>query len=136
MLERGADPNLQDVVGNTPLHLAACTNHTEMVTLLLKYGTDVTTLDKSGRSPLQLAESKLKILQQANDGKEVAGLKVQVLQVIEMMQIYLQRSGKQAAVDLLTSFTSRLHLHLTREEVDHDVQDLLSNLSHLSIRPS
>lgn len=107
-----------------------------MVTLLLKYGTDVTTLDKSGRSPLQLAESKLKILQQANDGKEVAGLKVQVLQVIEMMQIYLQRSGKQAAVDLLSSFTSRLHLHQTREEVDCDVQDLLSNLSHLSIRPN
>ena len=120
-------------MGNTPLHLAACTNHTEMVTLLLKYGTDVTTMDKSGRSPLQLAESKLKILQ-AGEGKEVSGLKLQVLQVLEMMQVYLQRSGKQAAVDLLSSFTSRLQLHQTKEEVDIDVQDLLSNLSHLSIR--
>lgn len=120
-------------MGNTPLHLAACTNHTEMVTLLLKYGTDVTTLDKSGRSPLQLAKSKLKLLQ-SGEGKEVSGLKVQVLQVIEMMQVYLQRSGKQAAVDLLSSFTSRLHLHQTKAEVDIDVQDLLSNLSHLSIK--
>jgi hypothetical protein len=103
-----------------------------MVTLLLKYGTDVTTLDKSGRSPLQLAKSKLKLLQ-SGEGKEVSGLKVQVLQVIEMMQVYLQRSGKHAAVDALSSFTSRLHLHQTKAEVDIDVQDLLSNLSHLSI---
>ena len=106
-----------------------------MVTLLLKYGTDVTAVDKSGRSPLQLAQSKLKVLQ-ASDGQEVSGLKLQVLQVIEMMQVYLQRSGKHAAVDMLSSFTSRLHLHQTKEEVDVDVQDLLSNLSHLNLRPN
>ena len=144
LLERGADPNLQDVVGNTPLHLAACTNKTEMVTLLLKYGTDVTVLDKSGRSPLHLAEAKLKILQapsrntghssSSSSSSGVSNLKMQVLQVIEMIQVYLQRSGKLAAVDVLTNFSSRIHQHQTKEEVDHDVHELLSSLSHLSIQ--
>ena len=103
-----------------------------MVSLLLTYQTDVTALDKRGRSPIQLAEAKLKLLQ-SSDSSEVSRVKVQVLQVIEMISIYLQKSGKQEAVDLLTSFTSRLHLHQTKEEVDSDVQDLLSNLSHLSL---
>ena len=35
-----------------------------MVTLLLRAGTDVTTLDNSGRTPIHLAQSKLRILQQ------------------------------------------------------------------------
>lgn len=64
LLERGADPNQRDVIGNTALHLAACTNHTEMVTLLLKAGTDINAIDNSGRTPLHLAQSKLKLLQQ------------------------------------------------------------------------
>jgi hypothetical protein len=141
LLERGADPNLQDVVGNTPLHLSACTNNTEMVTLLLKYGTDVTVLDKSGRSPLQLAEAKLKILQNPKDipstssssSSSITGLKSQVLQVIEMIQVYLQRSGKQDTYGVLSNFSNRIHQHQTKEEVDIDVHDLLASLSHLSI---
>ena len=36
----------------------------EVVTLLLRAGTDVTTLDNSGRTPIHLAQSKLRILQQ------------------------------------------------------------------------
>lgn len=135
LLEHGADPNLQDVLGNTPLHLAACTNNTSMVTLLLKYGTDVTVLDKSGRTPLHLAESKLKILQSPalDAASSPTNLKMQVLQVIEMIQIYLQRSGKHAAADALDKFTNRLHSHQTKQEVDMDVQDLLASLNHMSL---
>jgi hypothetical protein len=135
LLERGADPNQRDVVGNTPLHLAACTNHTEIVTLLLRAGTDINAIDNSGRTPLHLAQSKLKLLQQSNS-KEWNGsqLKSEVLQVVEMMQIYLQRSGKMAESDMLSTFTNRLHLHQTKEEVDLDVQDLLASLSHLSLQ--
>ena len=135
LLENGADPNLQDVLGNTPLHLAACTNNTSMVTLLLKYGTDVTVLDKSGRTPLHLAESKLKILQTPgiDSPSSPTNLKMQVLQVIEMIQIYLQRSGKHAAASALGKFTDRLQSHQTKQEVDMDVQDLLASLNHMSL---
>jgi ankyrin repeat protein len=38
LLEKGADPNIKDPLGNTPLHLAACTNNIAVVTLLLKAG--------------------------------------------------------------------------------------------------
>ena len=36
LLRNGADPNQTDRLGNTPLHLAACTNHVPVVTLLLR----------------------------------------------------------------------------------------------------
>lgn len=38
LLEYGADPNQIDSLGNTPLHLAVCTNHISVVTLLLRSG--------------------------------------------------------------------------------------------------
>ena len=66
MLRHGADPNLSDRLGNTALHLAACTSHVPVVTLLLRAGTGLTTPDNNGRTPLQLAQSKLKILQRHN----------------------------------------------------------------------
>lgn len=62
-------------------------------------------------------------------------VKAEVLQVVEMMQIYLQRSGKIAEVDILSTFTSRFHLHQTKEEVDLDLRELLVSLTHLSLRP-
>ena len=65
LLENGAKPNMKDSLGNTPLHLAACTNHVGVVTLLLKAGTDLTELDNNGRTPMQLAQSKLKLLQRS-----------------------------------------------------------------------
>ena len=66
LLRHGADPNLTDRLGNTALHLAACTSHVPVVTLLLRTGTTLTTTDNNGRTPLQLAQSKLKILQRHN----------------------------------------------------------------------
>ncbi|GIX99402.1 ankyrin repeat domain-containing protein 54 [Caerostris extrusa] len=132
LIERGADL-INGLVGNTPLHLAACTTHIEMVTLLLKAGTDINALDYSGRSPFQLAQSKLKLLQR-NTEYSSAQLKTEVEHVLEMMQVYLQRSGRSVEMDLINSFSNRLHHHQTREEVDTDVKDLLSSLSHLNIQ--
>ena len=116
LLEYGADPNQKDVVGNTPLHLAACIDKIDIITLLLKAGTDINSSDNCGRTPLNIAQAKLKLLQ-SNTSTNSYQLKNEVLQVVEMMLIYLQRSGKNAEVDLLSAFSSRLNLHQTKEEV-------------------
>ena len=42
LLQYGADPNQKDAIGNTALHLAACTSNIPMVTLLLKSGEEHT----------------------------------------------------------------------------------------------
>ena len=76
LLRHGADPNLSDRLGNTALHLAACTNHIGVVTLLLRAGTDVSQIDNNGRTPMQLAQSKLKMLQRRKNQGAVEMVKV------------------------------------------------------------
>ncbi|XP_013791330.1 ankyrin repeat domain-containing protein 54-like, partial [Limulus polyphemus] len=132
LLERGANPNQRDVIGNTPLHLAACTSNIEIVTLLLKAGTDINALDNSGRTPFHLAQSKLKLLQ-FDGGFSSCQLKAEVMQVVEMMRVCLERSGNAAELDFLNVFYSRIQSHQTKEEVDSDVKDLLFSLSHLNL---
>ena len=63
---------MKDELGNTALHLAACTNHVGVVTLLLKAGTNLTELDNHGRTPMQLAQSKLKLLQKSANSRRLA----------------------------------------------------------------
>ncbi|XP_054155118.1 ankyrin repeat domain-containing protein 54-like [Oppia nitens] len=136
LLEKGANPNQKDAIGNTPLHLAACTNNIQVITLLLSAGTDIHSLDNSGRTPLHLAQSKLKLIQSMQRSDSTINskhLKNEVMQVLEMMSIYWHRSGKNAELELLTTFTNRLHLSQTSEEVGTDVSDLLTSLSHLSL---
>jgi ankyrin repeat protein len=56
--EHGADPNIQNEKGRTPLHTAAFRGRVEVVELLLVYGADPTVKDKDGRTPLDLARVK------------------------------------------------------------------------------
>lgn len=61
LLENGANPNIRDLNENTPLHLAACTEHMAIIDLLLKYGTNVTLKDASGLIALEIAIGKLRL---------------------------------------------------------------------------
>lgn len=70
-----------------------------------------------GRTPLHFAKSKLRLLQQSNCSENSAQIKNEVFQVVEMMLIYLQRSGKNDQANFLSELSSRLHLHQTKEEV-------------------
>jgi hypothetical protein len=55
LLEEGADPNIRDGDGNTPLHFAASKGCAEVARLLLEHGADPNAQDKNGETPLHVA---------------------------------------------------------------------------------
>ncbi len=55
LLMAGADPNIRDEDGNTPLHLAAKYGHLGIVKDLVRYGADINAENLSGYTPLALA---------------------------------------------------------------------------------
>jgi len=52
LLERGADPNLKDGGGNSPLCVACGTNGFSCIDLLVKNGADVNLANLAGNTPL------------------------------------------------------------------------------------
>ncbi len=65
LLEAGGDPDAQDALGSTPLHLAADFPYVESdsqlsVRTLLSYGADPDLADREGRTPLHLVAEKHK----------------------------------------------------------------------------
>ena len=56
LLDHGAEVNLKDNNGWTPLHHAAWKGHTDVATLLIDRGADVNVKTIDGRTPLELAE--------------------------------------------------------------------------------
>lgn len=72
--------------------------------------------DSKLRTPLHLAKSKLKILQDCT-GYNSDELKEEAKHIIEMMQIYLTKSGKTEKLIVLNQFINRLKLHDKKEDV-------------------
>ncbi|XP_076237220.1 ankyrin repeat domain-containing protein 54 isoform X2 [Calliopsis andreniformis] len=139
----GASPNNHDEKGRTPLHIASCRGYTEMVELLLQHGanpnqrdclgSDVLSLDQRGYNPLQLAETKLKILQNCK-GEDMLKVKKEVHNIVYMLLAYLQKKKDVSKkVETLSNFYSRLTLSNTSDQVQDDVKDLLANLNALNI---
>ena len=58
LLEHGADVNVPNNTGWTPLHRASCNGAPEVVRLLLEHGADINVPNKDGWTPLHLASSK------------------------------------------------------------------------------
>ncbi len=55
VLEAGANPNVYDAEGNTPLHMAVGFKYAAPLNILLKYGADPNIKNHAGVSPLDLA---------------------------------------------------------------------------------
>lgn len=56
LLDKGANVNKENRVGQTPLHLAAWRGHSETVGYLVSYGADVNVKDKRGYTPLHVED--------------------------------------------------------------------------------
>ena len=52
LLEGGADANLADCLGATPLHRAASCGHLKVLRILVEHGANVQKTDAQGNSPL------------------------------------------------------------------------------------
>ncbi|XP_064615023.1 ankyrin repeat domain-containing protein 54-like isoform X2 [Liolophura sinensis] len=133
LLDHGADPNLTDILGNTPLHLAACTiaSHIAVVTLLLKAGTNLRAVDKSGRTPLSFAKSRLRVVMQQTSSTSEQ-LKKDIHQVIEMMKEYLSLSGMTEDALQLDSLCEQLSRSTTIEQV-YELNTLLSDFTNMTL---
>lgn len=57
-MARGAEVNLQDLEGLTPLHLATTYGNTRIVKMLLLAGADRTIRNNSGKIPIELARER------------------------------------------------------------------------------
>jgi len=111
--------------------------HVPVVTLLLRAGTALTTTDNNGRTPLQLAQSKLKILQRHNvqtDG--ITRVKTEVNSILEMMAEYMKRVSDTSGnyEQLITSFSQRLNVHTSHSQLTNDLGNLLSDLATLTLQ--
>ncbi|HUU18847.1 MAG TPA: ankyrin repeat domain-containing protein [Sedimentisphaerales bacterium] len=58
LIEDGADVNAENISGETPLHTAAATGHSEMAELLIAKGADVNAENRQGETPLKFAADK------------------------------------------------------------------------------
>lgn len=65
-LDAGADVDVQDPEGYTPLHMASGYLHVETVGELLKAGADITRSDKAGRDVRTLVDSLRERMTSAN----------------------------------------------------------------------
>ena len=52
LLDHGADPNISDENGATPLHRAASKGNLEIVKLLLQFNCRIDAMDRQGNTPL------------------------------------------------------------------------------------
>jgi ankyrin repeat domain-containing protein 54 len=115
LIKHKADLEARDCIGNTPLHLAACTNHTAVITELLQAGCDSGAKDTNGRTPFDFAHGHLKIMQRSRSDDFTHRKKLG--EITEMLQTFMRMSG-HARVDEMDALADRLSRTSTRAEVD------------------
>jgi uncharacterized protein len=56
LIDLGADVNVKDDIGQTPLFYAAKKGHIDTCKILVKSGADIDTEDKKGKTAIQVAQ--------------------------------------------------------------------------------
>ncbi|OQR77789.1 ankyrin repeat domain-containing protein 54-like [Tropilaelaps mercedesae] len=138
LIRHGANPNFQDAAGNTPLHLAICINNEPVMQELLRSGSDLTAVDRSGRNPMQLATSRLRLIQlETSSGKCVLSetIRNETLKMITCLKNYLkERETSSASVaSVFSAFQEKFFASKSPEQFSSDVSDLLSSLEQLQL---
>ena len=69
LLQKGADVNKQDDIGDTPLHWAAMGDSTEVIAMLIEHGASINITNDKGEKPIDLArrlgsEAAVRMLEQ------------------------------------------------------------------------
>eukprot|EP00040_Diaphanoeca_grandis_P030977 m.184399 g.184399 ORF g.184399 m.184399 type:complete len:141 (-) comp32186_c0_seq3:24-446(-) len=132
MIQHSADLNQRDSNGNTPLHLAACTKHVKMVTLLMDSGCDIAAKNGFDRTPLHYAESHLRMLRKA-DPNNVAARKGELVDIVKMITTYLQKLARDDACCEVLQLAERLANSSTSDEVN-EVAGMLASFTSISLK--
>lgn len=157
LLTRGANPNRQDSLGNTPLHLAVCsassynfnmvchvvygrgireTDHLaffQVVRILLQNGARVNVLDRTGKTPLDLARSKLMLMRSrlgCGATPESAKLFVEMSMLTGLLHQTLNQQLKD--MEQFDDLEARLR-NLTTKEIEDGADSLLTDVAGLKL---
>lgn len=167
LLTRGANPNRQDSLGNTPLHLAVCSacsynfnmvciwffnriiyfiffnekmvikmvffyQNVKVVRILLQNGARVNICDRSGKTPYDLARSKLLLMRTRFDTgitPESAKLFVEMSMLTGLLYKTLTQQRNDMEFDDLEE---RLR-NLTTKEIEDGADNLLVDVAGLTL---
>ncbi|KAH8316981.1 hypothetical protein KR074_002690 [Drosophila pseudoananassae] len=141
LLKYGANPNVVDSLGNTPLHLAVISassnNFNVVVGVLLQGGASVHMYDRSNKSPLELAEAKLRLLRNRYDHPtpETAKILEDMCMLTTLILRYMVK--QQRELEDLSALEKRLQNLSTsdhqEEVVSQTADELLASVERLSI---
>eukprot|EP01134_Creolimax_fragrantissima_P002386 CFRG2386T1 len=129
--------NARDRMGNTPLHLAACTANMGVMTELVRYGANPSLIDSRGKQPMHYVESRLKLLRTTLNPTN----KAQLLEIYSFLQACSTTSELDCSEVLLNDATGMgRQMNISSSNVEsleaEDLGALLDGMVSMSLSKS
>lgn len=124
LLEAGADCNIQDKSGSSPLHYAASNGHPEMVFLLLSHGANIMLKDIDNCTP---THSACMILKEMINSKTDSNATQSTNELVS--QNKLDTDIRNALMSVIT-ILKRYEKQITKETNDKVMLDTHLNMTH------